>query len=257
MKKIINLVALLTLMSGSILTIYSQKNKSESKKAESGDKSSVASVNKTDEDARNMVEAMFKAHGGENLKKIKNLAISGEADISSSDSVAPIKGSFAIVIDGNKGRFQIKTAFFAYTQIYDDETIETSIDGIYLPPISQFGFAVIPHIKEATINFEVNDKEKKDVDFYVTVPSGYTTAFKVDPKTNLAKQYSSTFVYNGTSNTTIVEIEKYKEIDGFLVPEKFMQKFDFRQMIFYVKYNAKTIETNITISPDIFTLDTK
>lgn len=205
------------------------------------------------EESRKMAQEVYQAHGGVKFKQAKTIAISGTADITSSDMPIPMSGSFAIIIAGEKGRFQLNTAFFSFSQVFADGNLLSSMDGISLPPVSQTGFAVIPHFenKDLIINKDENSKPNT---FYATMPSGYRTLFEIDSKTKLIKGYKSIFEFNGAQKTTVCEIDSYTTINQIVFPEKFSQSFDFGQMTFYVKFKTKTIQTNIEVADDVFTI---
>jgi len=59
---------------------------------------------------------------------------------------------------------------------------------------------------------------------------------------------------NGRLVTTSVEISKYRNVEGVIVPEKFAQRFDLGQFTAYADFKAKDILVNSAVSDDVFTL---
>lgn len=54
--------------------------------------------------------------------------------------------------------------------------------------------------------------------------------------------------------TTVVEIDKYKIVEGITVPERYAQRFDLGQMTAYANFKSKEILINTEISDEVFTL---
>jgi hypothetical protein len=210
----------------------------------------ISPASKTDE-SRKIARKVYQAHGGENLKKIKSIVISGAADLTSTEMTLPMTGSFAMIIEGEKARFDLKMPFFSFTQVYNGKEIDTSMPGVFLPPLSEFGFAVIPHFTDENLTIAKNDQSKTK-GFYVTTSNRYTTTFEIDEKTGLVKSYKSVFEFNGATQETAVEIEKWQEVEKILLPEAMLQRFNFGSNNFYLK--AKTIRVNAPIATDVFVL---
>lgn len=204
-------------------------------------------------DVKKLAQSVLAAHGGENLKKVKTMSVLGTVELASSEMMMPMTGSFAMVVEGEKGRFDLKMPVFSFTQIYDGRQIQSSMEGVYLPPVSQFGFSIIQRFEDGGVVISGDDKGKPN-NFYVALPSGYTTLFEIDAKTNLVKGYKSTFAYNGTEQDTIVEVEKWRDVAGVKLPEKFSQRFSFGRMTFYLKYQAKILNIDSPVGQDVFLL---
>ena len=88
----------------------------------------------------------------------------------------------------------------------------------------------------------------------MTSPEGYFTDFYIDQKSNQIKGYDSTFLLDGRSVTTNVEVDKTKLVDGLLIPERYVQRFDLGQFTVYANFKAKEILVNSSLDAGIFTI---
>ena len=200
-----------------------------------------------------IAKATLKAHGGEKLNQAKTMVLRGSVDVSAPNSAQTLPASFAIVLAGEKYRFEIQSAIFNFQQISDGFNTSSSIPGFSLPPINRVGLFILPRIEEA--GFLVSplpEKFKKKKGFRVTSPEGDYLDFLVDEKTSLVKEYESSYQYGGRLVSTSVAIEKYKEVDGVLVNEKFSQRLDLGQNSAYANFKATNISINSEVANDIF-----
>ena len=85
----------------------------------------------------------------------------------------------------------------------------------------------------------------------MTSPEGYFTDFYLDEKTNQIKGYDASYTINERVVTTSVEIEKCRDVEGVLVPEKYAQRFDTEQITIYANFKAKEILVNSEV-PDAY-----
>ena len=200
-------------------------------------------------------KATLKAHGGEKLSKIKTLILRGTADVNAG-STFTLPAGFAIVTAGEKYRLDIQASgVFSFLQVSDGQNTSSSMPGITLPPINRVGLFILPKIEEAGfVISELPEKLKKKKGFRVTSPDGYFTDFVIDEKTSRVKEFESTYEYNGRMLATSVSIEKYREIEGVLINEKFSQRLDLGQVTAYANYNAKDILVNTEVADDVFTI---
>jgi hypothetical protein len=88
----------------------------------------------------------------------------------------------------------------------------------------------------------------------MTAPDGFYTDFYVDEKTKLVKGYESLYEFGGRSATTSVEIDKYRTVEGVIVPERYAQRFDLGQLTIYGDFKSKDILVNSVVADDVFTL---
>jgi len=207
-----------------------------------------------DKSARELATAVLTAHGGDKLKQMKTLTLSGSVDVNAFGQAVP--ATFAMVFSGEKYRLDLNNPFQPIKQIYDGTQTLTNSQGAFkLPPLDRVGFYVLGKIGDAT--YPINSlpaSAKGKSGFRITAPDGNYTDFYIDDKTKQVKGYESAFEFNGMPGTTSVEIDKYRAVDGIFVPEKFAQRFDLGQITAYCNFKAKEIAVNTTISPDVFTI---
>ena len=199
----------------------------------------------------------LKAHGGEKLSAVKNMVLRGSAEFSVSGAPQAMPASFALVIAGDKYRFDIQGFGFNFQQISDGINTSSSMPGITLPPMNLVGLSMLPKIE--TQGFTVSalpEKLKKKKGFRITSPEGYYSDFIVDEKTFQVKEYESSYEYNGSKVETSVAINKYKDFNGVLINEKYSQRLDLGSITAYANFNAKDILINSEVTDDVFTVKT-
>ena len=202
-----------------------------------------------------LAKSTLKAHGGEKLTKLKTMVLRGSVEVTAPGSTQTLPAAFALVIAGDKYRFDIQSIAVNFQQISDGVNTSSSMPGITLPPMNLVGLSILPKIE--TQGFTVSalpEKLKKKKGFRVTSPEGYYSDFIVDEKTFQVKEYESAYIYNGNTITTSVAINKYKDIDGVLITEKYSQRLDFGQLTAYANFNAKDILLNSEVTDDVFTI---
>lgn len=195
----------------------------------------------------------LKAHGGEKLVNTKTTILRGSVEVTAPGSTQTLPAAFALVIAGEKYRFDIQSAFFNFLQVSDGINMSSSMPGVSLPPMNLVGLSMLPKIENPGFSIsELPEKLKKKKGFRVTSPEGYYSDFIVDEKTGIVKSYESSYNYGGNTISTSVDIEKYKEIEGVLVTEKFSQRLDLGQATAYANFNAKSILINSEVEDGIF-----
>lgn len=197
----------------------------------------------------------LQAHGGQKLTYAKTMILRGSVDVSAPGSTQTLPASFSIVLAGEKYRFEIQSLVVNFLQVSDGVNTSTSMPGVSLPPMNLVGISMLAKVE--TSGFTVSalpEKLKKKKGFRITSPEGYYSDFIVDEKTFLVKSYESSYSFNGSSVSTSVEIDKYKEIEGVLITEKFSQRLDFGQLTAYANFNAKNILLNSEVTDDVFTI---
>lgn len=201
-----------------------------------------------------LAKTTLAAHGGDKLTQIKNLVVRGTADLSAGASAQTIPAAFAMTIAGAKFRVDIQSQFFNFKQINDGQQNYSSI-GSFSLPLNQTGMEVLRHVNDK--NYVVSalpDKWKKKKGFRVTSPEGYYTDFIVDEKTNQVKEYESSYEVNGEMMTTSVAVDKYRDVNGVFINEKFSQRMETGQGTFYANFKAKDILINTEIADDVFAM---
>lgn len=207
-----------------------------------------------DQSAKELAKAVLNAHGGDKLKGLKSLILRGSMDTNAFNQIVP--GSFAMVFAGEKYRIDLNNPFQPIKQIFNGtETLTLMPNSFKLPPLDRVGFYVLGRIGDPL--YPINalpETSKKKNGFRITSPDGRATDFYVDEKTKQVKGYDASFDFNGQIGTTSVEIDKYRIVDGVMIPEKFAQRFDLGAVTAYCDFKAKEIFVNSEVSADIFTM---
>lgn len=203
-----------------------------------------------------LARSTLAAHGGTRLSGIQTLVIRGSVDITTSAITQAIPATFAMVFAGEKYRFDLMNPFQPIKQVFDGKNTSSTIqNGFELPPINRQGFFMLSRAGDSTFKVtELAASGKKKNGFRITSPEGFYTDYFVDEKTGLIKSYEASYDVNGRLLTTSVEISKYRNVEGVMVPEKFAQRFDLGQFTAYADFKAKDILVNSAVSDDVFTL---
>jgi hypothetical protein len=201
-----------------------------------------------------LAKLAMEAHGGAKLRAMKTLVIRGSVDISSGASPQIIPATFVSVFAGPKYVFELNNPLQPIKQIFDGVQTSSSIRGdISLPPLNRLGFPLLPHLGEqGFVVTAIPEGKKKKKGFRMTSPEGYYTDFYLDEKTNQIQGYDSSYDVSGRKVTTSVEIDKLRNVDGVLVPERYVQRFDTDQITFYANFKAKEILVNSPVEDGIF-----
>jgi|SRR5215213_4067823 len=242
----------LVLISAIGINAQSDPKKTESKT----DKTTtpVSSIKTVDTASLEVAKAVLAAHGGDKLIKIKNLVVRGTAELSAGASAQTIPAAFAITISGARYRYDIQSQFFNYKQIYDGQQSYSSISSFNMP-LDKIGMELLRKVNDKDYAVSaLPEKWKKKKGFRITSPEGFYTDFVVDEKTNLVKEYESSYEVNGDTLTTSVAVDKYRDVDGVLINEKFSQRMELSQGTFYANFKAKDILVNSEIADDVFAM---
>lgn len=234
------------------LFAQNEQPKKDAKTKSADEKQSSSSVETPLILAKNAV----KAHGGDKFKNMKSLVVRGVADISAGGPSSTLQGAFATVISGEKYRIEIQNPFRPFSQTFDGQNTYSSLGGNFsLPPINRLGLPLLQKIEEQgfTVSALGEDKKKKK-GFRITSPEEYYTDFFIDEKTGQIKSYEAQYFINNQMVTTSVEIDKLREVEGVLIPEKYAQRFELGQITAYVEFKAKEILVNSKIEDDVFTM---
>jgi len=246
MKKYTAFVLVLLFAAGS----FAQKNKDKSQKNE---KATAAVVSKTATPLET-ANAALAAHGGDKFKSMKTLVVRGTADISGSPTMT-FPATFATVYSGDKYRLELTNPIQPVKQVYDGQQTTSTLRGVELPPLNRLGLPLLQRIGEKDFVISaLPEKSKKKLGFRITSPEGFYTDFFIDEKTGLVKSFESSYEVNGRSITTSVDIDKVREVDGVKIPERYAQRFDFGQAVFYANFKAKEILVNSAVADDVFSI---
>ena len=205
---------------------------------------------------RELARSAIDAHGGERLRGMRSLMISGSVDVTTSAMAQSFPATFVTIFAGEKYRLEIANPFQPLKQVYDGTQTSSSIRGGFtLPPINRLGFPILQHLgKQGFVVTSLPAEKRKRKGFRVTSPEGYYTDFYLDERTNQIKSYDSTYSIQGRSVSTSVEIDKYRLVEGVLVPERYAQRFDTEQLTVYANFKAKDISVNKDVPDSVFRL---
>jgi hypothetical protein len=247
MKNLLTLAAVFLLFS-SILTA---QQKSDNRKPETTANVSSAADQATLDLAKNV----FAAHGGEKLRSMKTLVLRGSVNVTSAAFNQAIPGGFSMAFAGDKYRVELASTFQSFKQTFDGQQTYSSLQmsGLSLPPMNRLGFPLLQRLgSEGYVVSKLPESSKKKLGFRITAPDGFFTDYFVDEKTNQVAGYESQYEYAGRTYTTSVVIEKYRTVDGVVVPEKYSQRFDLGQIVIYGDFRTKDILVNTELSDDVF-----
>lgn len=227
------------------LSIFAQKENNEVKPAQK-----TAQTN-----AELLAKETFLAHGGEKFKKVNTLTILGDVDVTVSSFNQALPATFATIFSGEKYRLEINSQFANFKQVFDGEQTFTSPQrGFSLPPINRLGLLLLQRLGDE--GFTVSDLPNKKTDgFRINSPEGFYTDFYVNKKTKQIKKYEAKYLVSGREVTTLVEVDKFEDKDGVIIPSKYAQRFEFGQMTVYAQFKAKEIKVNEEVSDIVFALE--
>jgi len=198
-----------------------------------------------------LARAAVQAQGGEKFLKAQNLILRGSVQLYPPNSVQSIPGSFSIVTAGDKMRMEIDARpAIVFKQIFDGQNSYSSMPNVQVPPLSKFGMGALSRYDQPGYKLSPIADKKKQRGFRLEDPDGYTTDFYIDSATG--RVMSFLMYYQGFTFGT--ENNKFKEIDGVLVPDKFSQRFEMPQGTFFAEYTVKEAKLNQTLGEDAFVI---
>ncbi|HMP65136.1 MAG TPA: hypothetical protein PKD11_06075 [Pyrinomonadaceae bacterium] len=205
---------------------------------------------------RELARLAIEAHGGDKLREMKTLIVTGTVNVTAAQFPQALGGTFVTVFKGDKYRFELNSPLQAVKQVSDGrETSSSPQGGFTLPPVNRLGFLLLQRIGEpGFIVTALPEAKRKRKGFRVTSPEGFFTDFYLDDKTNQIRSFDSTYVVQGRTVTTSVELDRVKNVDGVLVPERYVQRFDMDQFTIYASFRAREIKVNTEVDDDVFSL---
>lgn len=236
-----------------LIIIFAANSFAQTDKKLPTDTKIVITITKTDNAPLELAKAALAAHGGDNFAKMKTLDVRGTVDVTVSTFPQAIPATFAIIYAGEKYRLEIANPFQPLKQVYDGQQTFSSISDFNFPPINRLGLPLLPKIDEK--DFVVSalpEKSKKKKGFRITSPEGFYTDFFIDEKTGQVKGYESSYTFDDRQVTTSVEIDKFRTVEGVVIPEKYSQRFDLGQITVYANFKAKDIVVNSPIADSVF-----
>jgi hypothetical protein len=192
------------------------------------------------------------AHGGDKFKNVQSILLRGTADASAPGSTQTMSSSFYIVTAGDKSRFELNNPLAPFTQVFDGQSLYNSLPQIQIPPMSRLSIALLQKIDDKTYTISALPDKKKKRGFRVTTPDGYATDFYLDGVTGLIDTTEAKFTVDGREISTAISNDKFRAVDGLMIPEKFSQRLDFSGVSFYASFKAKDILVNSELPENTF-----
>ena len=201
-----------------------------------------------------LAKQALEAHGGEKLRTMKSLIVRGSADVTASAFNQAMPATFIIILSRDKYRIEITHPFMSLRQAFDGVNTSTTVrSGLTLPPVNRLGFPLLPMIGEpGFVITSLPETKKKQKGFRMTSPDGYYTDFYLNEKTHQIKGYDSSYDIGGRTWTTSVEIDKFRTVEGIVVPEKYAQRFESEQVTVYADFKAKEVLVNSAVENSVF-----
>jgi hypothetical protein len=198
-----------------------------------------------------LAKAAFTAQGGEKFRAVQNMMLRGSVSLYPPNSPQSIPGAFSIVTANDKLRMEIDARpIIVFKQIYDGQQSYSSMPGVEVPPLSKFGLSVLSKFDQPGYKITAIANKKKLRGFRIADPEGYTTDFYIDPANGRVMEFFLTYggLTFGTANN------KFKEVDGVLIPFSFSQRFEMPQGPFFAEYSVKEVKLNQNLGDDAFAI---
>jgi hypothetical protein len=198
-----------------------------------------------------LAKAAFTAQGGEKFRNVQNMMLRGSVSLYPPNSPQSIPGAFSIVTANDKMRMEIDARpIIVFKQIYDGQQSYSSMPNVEVPPLSKFGLPVLSKFDQPGYKVTAIANKKKLRGFRIADPEGYTTDFYIDPVNGRVMEFFMTYggLTFGTANN------KFKEVEGVLIPFSFSQRFEMPQGPFFAEYSVKEVKLNQTLGEDAFAI---
>lgn len=198
-----------------------------------------------------LARAALAAMGGDRYRNAKSILITGSADVSAPQSTQVLPATFAMTFVGENSRLDINSVFINFYAINTPTQSYSSMKGFRLPSLNKFGTRLLIKIDQPGYEVSALPNRKKYRAFRITDPDGDATDFYLDVATARVASYE--FTYMGTR--TVVEHDKFRVVEGVLIPEKFAQKFDIGSLgTAYADFKVKEARVNFEVAPDLFAI---
>ena len=198
-----------------------------------------------------LAKAAFTAQGGEKFRAVKNMILRGSVSLYPPARAQSLPGSFSIVTADDKLNMEIDARpVIVFKQIYDGEQSYSSMPGVEVPPLSKFGLGVLSKFDQPGYKVSTIPNKKKLRGFRISDPEGYTTDFYIDATNGRVMEFFLTYggYTFGTAN------DKFKEVEGVLIPFSFSQRFEMPQGTFFAEYSVKEVKLNQALGEDVFAI---
>jgi len=198
-----------------------------------------------------LAKAAFIAQGGEKFRNVQNIMLRGSVSLYPPNSPQSIPGGFSILTAGDKLRMEIDARpVIVFKQVYDGQQSYSSMPNVEVPPLSRFGLPVLSKFDQPGYKVSAIPNKKKLRGFRIADPEGYATDFYIDATNGRVMEFLLTYggLTFGTANN------KFKEVEGVLIPFSFSQRFEMPQGAFFAEYNVKEVKLNQTLAEDAFSI---
>jgi hypothetical protein len=247
---ILRSLALSVCLAGFGATVYAQEH-APAKTAAATEATAPAVVITPESTPMDLAKAAFTAQGGEKFRAVQNMMLRGSVSLYPPNSPQSIPGSFSIVTANDKLRMEIDARpVIVFKQIYDGQQSYSSMPGVEVPPLSKYGLGVLSKYDQPGYKVSTIPNKKKLRGFRISDPEGYMTDFYIDATNGRVMEFFLTYggFTFGTANN------KFKEVDGVLIPFSFSQRFEMPQGAFFAEYNVKEAKLNQALGDDAFAI---
>lgn len=239
----------------SALTVSAQQDKTPDKSKAPEASATIKTVSvKADASPLDLARAAIAAHGGDKFKAAKTIIQRGSVEATAPGSAQAVPAAYAVVTKGDKFRFEISSQFFNFLQIFDGEQLFSSIARFDVPPLNRMGFILLTRAEETGYKVTALPDKKKRRGFRISSPDGYSSDYYIDPANGQVLSYEAKFTIDGREITTSVENDKFRDVNGVLLPEKYSQRLQLGTNTFYASFKAKEILVNSEIADDVFVM---
>lgn len=198
-----------------------------------------------------LARAALAAQGGDAFKNLKNMVLRGSVDLYGPNSTQSIPGGFVWVVAGEKLRLEVDARpAISFKQIYDGQRSYSSLPNVDLPPASKFGLPLLAKFDQPGYTVTALPDKKKQRAFRISDADGNVTDFYIDATNGRVMTFL--IPYNGYTFGT--ENNKFKEVEGVLVPVQFTQRLEMPQGAFFAEYKVKDVKLNQTLGDDVFAM---
>lgn len=248
-------VLIFCLAAATALTASAQQDKAKDNSKAPETSAAIKTVSiKADASPLDLAKAAIAAHGGDKFKAAKTIIQRGSVEATAPGSAQAVPAAYAVVTKGDKFRFEITSQFFNFLQIFDGEQLYTSIARFDVPPLNKMGFILLTKAGEQGYTVSALPEKKKRKGFRISSPDGYSSDYYIDPATGQVLSYEAKIAVDGREITTAVENDKFRDVNGVLIPEKYSQRLQLGTNTFYASFKAKEILVNSEIADDVFVM---